>query len=46
MDRGVLVPDDLILSMMMDHIAKREASRGFLLDGFPRTVVQAEGLNN
>lgn len=45
MDRGVLVPDDLILSMMMDHIARPEASAGFLLDGFPRTVPQAQGLD-
>ena len=45
MDRGVLVPDDLILAMMLDHIARPEAVPGFLLDGFPRTVVQAEGLD-
>ena len=45
MDRGALVPDDLILSMMMDHIAKPPACDGFLLDGFPRTVVQAKGLD-
>lgn len=45
MDRGVLVPDDLILAMMMDHIARSTATSGFLLDGFPRTVVQAEGLD-
>jgi adenylate kinase len=45
MDRGVLVPDDLILTMMMDHISRPAAASGFLLDGFPRTVVQAEGLD-
>lgn len=45
MDRGVLVPDDLILSMMMDHIARPGAAQGALLDGFPRTVAQAEGLD-
>ncbi len=45
MDRGVLVPDDLILSMMMDHIGRPEAANGFLLDGFPRTLAQAEGLD-
>ena len=45
MDRGVLVPDDLILAMMMDHISRLEAASGFLLDGFPRTVVQASGLD-
>ena len=45
MDRGVLVPDDLILTMMMDHISRPDAANGFLLDGFPRTVPQAEGLD-
>lgn len=45
MDRGVLVPDDLILTMMMDHIARPKAAKGFLLDGFPRTVPQAVGLD-
>lgn len=45
MDRGVLVPDDLILAMMMDCIMRPEAASGFLLDGFPRTVIQAEGLD-
>jgi adenylate kinase len=45
MDRGVLVPDDLIIAMMMDHISKPGGSSGFLLDGFPRTVIQAEGLD-
>jgi adenylate kinase len=45
MDRGVLVPDDLILSMMMDRVARPEAASGFLLDGFPRTLAQAEGLD-
>jgi adenylate kinase len=45
MDRGVLVPDDLILAMMSEHIGRVPASGGFLLDGFPRTVAQAEGLD-
>ncbi len=45
MDRGVLVPDDLILSMMMDHIGRRQTTSGFLLDGFPRTLAQAKGLD-
>ncbi|MFQ5411496.1 MAG: adenylate kinase [Phycisphaerae bacterium] len=45
MDRGVLVPDDLILSMMMDHIHRAESANGFLLDGFPRTLAQAQGLD-
>lgn len=45
MDRGVLVPDDVILAMMMDHVERPEADAGFVLDGFPRTVVQAERLD-
>ena len=45
MDRGELVPDDLILDMMMTHIGRSEADGGFLLDGFPRTVVQARCLD-
>lgn len=45
MDRGALVPDDVILAMMMEHVMHSEADSGFLLDGFPRTVIQAEGLD-
>jgi len=45
MDKGVLVPDDVILAMMMSHIDRPEAAAGFVLDGFPRTVVQAKGLD-
>jgi len=45
MDKGVLVPDDLILSMMIGQIGRIDAERGFLLDGFPRTLAQAEGLD-
>ncbi len=45
MDRGVLVPDNVILAMMMDHIDRPDAASGFVLDGFPRTVVQAERLD-
>lgn len=46
MDRGDLVPDDLILSMMMEKIARLSGFDGFLLDGFPRTLVQAKGLDD
>lgn len=45
MDAGELVPDDVILGMMREALSSGEASRGFLLDGFPRTVAQAEGLD-
>lgn len=44
MDAGELVPDDIILGMMREALSSDEAADGFLLDGFPRTVRQAEGL--
>ncbi|MFW6088388.1 MAG: adenylate kinase [Gemmatimonadota bacterium] len=44
MDAGELVPDDIILGMMREALSSDEAADGFLLDGFPRTVPQAEGL--
>jgi adenylate kinase len=44
MDRGDLVPDELILDMMEKRMAEPDAQRGFALDGFPRTVAQAEEL--
>jgi adenylate kinase len=45
MDAGELVPDDLILGMMREALVGPTAGKGFLLDGFPRTVAQAEGLD-
>jgi adenylate kinase len=44
MDRGDLVPDTLILSIVEGRLAQDDARAGFVLDGFPRTVPQAEGL--
>jgi adenylate kinase len=44
MDRGELVPDELVFRVIMEHIDSEEAQDGFLLDGFPRTVPQAEAL--
>jgi adenylate kinase len=44
MERGDLVPDDVILGIMKDTLAKPEYSRGVILDGVVRTVPQAEGL--
>jgi adenylate kinase len=44
MDRGDLVPDDVILGIMKDTLAKPEFARGVILDGVVRTVPQAEGL--
>src|SRR5947208_379245 len=45
MDKGDLVPDDLICRVVMERVDSNEAADGFLLDGFPRTVGQADTLD-
>ena len=46
MDNGSLVPDELILGIVADRVAQPDCSKGYILDGMPRTLAQAEALEN
>lgn len=46
LDEGLLVPDELVVEIVNDRLDQHDCSGGFLLDGFPRTVVQAQALDN
>ena len=46
MDRGDLVPDEVVIGMVKDRLSQDDAEKGFLLDGFPRTVPQAVALED
>lgn len=45
MDKGLLVPDEVVIEIVQDRISKDDCKEGFLLDGFPRTVAQAVSLD-
>jgi adenylate kinase len=46
MDAGQLVPDELVINIVKERLSERDCENGFILDGFPRTVTQAEVLQN
>lgn len=45
MDKGLLVPDELTVKILLDRVAKADCANGYVLDGFPRTIPQAEVLD-
>lgn len=45
MDKGELVPDDVVIGVVEERLAKPDLEKGFMLDGFPRTLAQAEALD-
>ncbi len=45
MDEGLLVPDELVMDLVVDRLQQDDCEKGYVLDGFPRTIVQAEGLD-
>jgi|TARA_B100002003_G_C14107991_1_gene532924 adenylate kinase len=46
MDSGKLVPDELVIGLLKERISNEDCQKGFILDGFPRTIPQAEALEN
>ena len=45
MDQGLLVPDELVVDLVVDRVNQEDCSKGYVLDGFPRTIPQAEALD-
>lgn len=46
MDQGLLVPDELVVDLVVDRVKQSDCEKGYILDGFPRTIPQAEALDN
>jgi len=46
MDAGLLVPDELVVDLVVDRLTQADCEKGYVLDGFPRTIPQAEALTN
>jgi adenylate kinase len=46
MDKGLLVPDEVTIGIVKERLSQADCKKGFLLDGFPRTIAQAEALDN
>ena len=46
MDQGLLVPDELVVDLVVDRVNQEDCANGYVLDGFPRTIPQAEALDN
>ena len=44
MDQGLLVPDELVVDLVVDRVQQDDCKKGYILDGFPRTIPQAEAL--
>ncbi len=44
MDRGALVPDDLVIALVKNRVGQADCAKGYLFDGFPRTIAQAEAM--
>lgn len=45
MDQGLLVPDELVVDLVVDRVQQDDCKNGYVLDGFPRTIPQAEALD-
>jgi adenylate kinase len=46
MDRGALVPDEIVIALVRERVTAKDCLRGFIVDGFPRTIPQAEALRS